>query len=93
MTDSTHKAEVKAEAKAETALAEDGTILTSHFPLLSHISLSISPLSFPPSIPHLTEFVDLVVTPWEVSSTGGIDYAKLITKFGSSAIDQALIAR
>lgn len=36
---------------------------------------------------------DQVVTPWDVSSSGGIDYGKLINKFGSTPIDPALIER
>lgn len=31
---------------------------------------------------------DQIVTPWEVSAEKGIDYDKLITKFGSQRIDQ-----
>ncbi|GAM23388.1 hypothetical protein SAMD00019534_065630 [Acytostelium subglobosum LB1] len=34
-----------------------------------------------------------LVTPWEVSSKGGIDYNKLIDKFGSTKIEPALIER
>jgi hypothetical protein len=33
------------------------------------------------------------VTPWEVHAKGGIDYNKLIDRFGSTAIDQPLIDR
>eukprot|EP01132_Coremiostelium_polycephalum_P007926 gene7926-9752_t len=34
-----------------------------------------------------------VITPWEVSAEGGVDYDKLISKFGSTKIDDALIER
>jgi len=44
-------------------------------------------------LPSIDDADGMVVTPWEVSSTGGIDYNKLIHKFGSSAIDQSLIDR
>lgn len=33
------------------------------------------------------------VTPWEVTSTTGIDYLKLINQFGSQPIDKALVKR
>ena len=33
------------------------------------------------------------ITPWEAHGKGGIDYNKLIQKFGSTAIDQTLIDR
>ncbi|KAF2072574.1 hypothetical protein CYY_006123 [Polysphondylium violaceum] len=36
---------------------------------------------------------DQVITPWEVSSVGGVDYDKLVNQFGSTKIDDALIAR
>ena len=36
---------------------------------------------------------EMNVTPWTVSSKSGIDYNKLIHKFGSTQIDAALIAR
>lgn len=34
-----------------------------------------------------------VVNPWEVSSSGKIDYDKLIDKFGCQRLDQSLIDR
>ncbi|XP_011269984.1 hypothetical protein CAOG_08413 [Capsaspora owczarzaki ATCC 30864] len=34
-----------------------------------------------------------VVTPWEVNAAGGVDYQKLITEFGSDAIDANLLAK
>jgi tryptophanyl-tRNA synthetase len=34
-----------------------------------------------------------VVTPWEVSSGGKIDYDKLIDRFGCQRIDQSLVQR
>lgn len=37
--------------------------------------------------------IEMEVTPWTVTAKGGIDYNKLIQKFGSSEIDAALIAR
>lgn len=44
-------------------------------------------------IAKLHEEQEQIVTPWEVSSASGIDYNKLIDRFGSSAIDSALLAR
>lgn len=34
-----------------------------------------------------------VVSPWEVSSSGKIDYDKLIDKFGCQRLDQSLVDR
>ncbi|KYQ96824.1 tryptophanyl-tRNA synthetase [Tieghemostelium lacteum] len=34
-----------------------------------------------------------IVTPWDVNAKGGVDYDKLINKFGSQQIDQTLIDR
>jgi tryptophanyl-tRNA synthetase len=34
-----------------------------------------------------------VITPWEVSTTSGIDYLKLIKEFGCQSIDSALVRR
>jgi len=36
---------------------------------------------------------DQNVTPWTVTATNGINYDKLVEKFGSSSIDQALLER
>ena len=34
-----------------------------------------------------------IITPWEVTSTTGIDYLKLIKQFGCQPIDAALVRR
>ncbi len=36
---------------------------------------------------------DTIITPWEVTSTAGIDYMKLIKQFGCQPIDGALVRR
>lgn len=41
----------------------------------------------------ITHEEDQKITPWEAHGKGGIDYNKLIQKFGSTAIDQGLIDR
>lgn len=76
---------------------DDGILffIASHYYFLSILPLFIFVVFFLYKRFSLHNYFveDMVVTPWDVSSSGGIDYNKLIAKFGSSAIDQSLIDR